>query len=256
MRRVTPEERRRQVDTAAALLELADLLDRRPAQLSGGQRQRVALARALVRQPQLFLLDEPLSNLDARLRLSVRRYLREVQRRVKVTTLYVTHDQAEAMTLGDRVVIMQHGRIQQVDTPVNVYERPANVFVAGFIGTPPMNLLGATYDGGVVRIGDQTVAVPDGLRAKLEGRPGAITCGIRPEAFGPGDGSSGDIVATTKPDTVEILGSETLVRATVGEAEITASLAGVVRTAPARVRAPLDRAHWFAADGRRIEDSS
>src|SRR5690606_3252623 len=133
--------------------DLVPLLDRKPAALSGGQRQRVALGRALVRRPALFLLDEPLSNLDARLRLDVRRYIRGLQRERAITTLYVTHDQGEAMTLGDRVVVLRDGRIQQVDAPATIYERPANAFVASFVGTPPMNLLPAVAADGRLTAG-------------------------------------------------------------------------------------------------------
>src|SRR5439155_1277840 len=139
MHGVAREARRRRVEDVAALVEIGAILERRPAQLSGGQRQRVALARALVRHPALFLLDEPLSNVDAPLRAALRQHIRALQRRLGVTTLYVTHEQAEAMTLGDRMVVLARGRIQQVDAPGAVYERPANTFVAGFLGLPPMN---------------------------------------------------------------------------------------------------------------------
>src|SRR5207237_465639 len=159
MHGVAREDRRRRVEDVAALVEIGEMLDRRPAQLSGGQRQRVALARALVRHPALFLLDEPLSNVDAPLRAALRQHVRELQRHLEVTTLYVTHEQAEAMTLGDRMVVLDGGRIQQVDPPGAVYERPANTFVAGFVGTPPMNLLGAEGADGVMGVGDQPLDV-------------------------------------------------------------------------------------------------
>src|SRR5262249_36574878 len=146
-------------EEAAALVEVVPLLERRPAQLSGGQRQRVALARALVRRPALFLLDEPLSNVDAPLRAALRQHIRELQRCLGVTTLYVTHEQAEAMTLGDRMVVLDRGRIQQVAPPADVYERPANIFVAGFVGTPPMNLLAGELVDDALRVGEQRVAV-------------------------------------------------------------------------------------------------
>src|SRR5581483_2946327 len=165
MRRVARAERRRRAQEVAELLEIGAMLDRRPSALSGGQRQRVALARALVRHPALFLLDEPLSNLDARLRASVRQYIRDVQRRLSVTTLYVTHDQTEAMTRGHRVVVLDRGRMQQVDTPLAVYERPANAFVAGFLGAPPMNLVPGEVAGGVLAVGDQRVDLRRAWRA-------------------------------------------------------------------------------------------
>jgi ABC-type sugar transport system ATPase subunit len=251
MRRVKRGERRRLAEEVSALLELDALLDRRPAQLSGGQRQRVALARALVRRPALFLLDEPLSNLDVRLRATVRQYIRQVQRRLAVTTLYVTHDQTEAMTLGDRVVVMSDGRIQQADQPVTLYERPANVLVAGMTGSPPMNLLSAEHADGAVRIGNQTLMLPAPLRESLRGRQHVIV-GVRPEAFGVHE-EAGGLVGRTDAATAEMLGSETLVRARVDGGTIIARLFGIVRTIPDRVAAPLAALHFFAAEsGERI----
>jgi ABC-type sugar transport system ATPase subunit len=146
------------------------------------------LARALVRSPALFLLDEPLSNLDARLRLSVRQYIRDVQQRLGVTTLYVTHDQTEAMTLGDRIVVMRDGQIQQRDTPVHIYERPANAFVAGFVGTPPMNLLQAQVAYGMLSVGEQCISLTRLSNHLLASRtPGPVTLGFRPDAFSAAD---------------------------------------------------------------------
>jgi ABC-type sugar transport system ATPase subunit len=243
MRGIRAPERRRQAAEVAALLELGDLLERRPAELSGGQRQRVALARALVRHPALFLLDEPLSNLDARLRASVRRYIRDVQRRLRVTALYVTHDQTEAMTLGDRVVVLDRGRIQQADTPLAVYERPANTFVAGFVGTPPMNLLAAEHADGVLSVGDQRIPLPAALRGRI---PARVVLGVRPEAFST---AAGALIAVPDPATREVLGSETLVQARVGAAGVTVRLPGLVRDVPLRVAAPADALHLFSADG-------
>lgn len=253
MRGMDRAARRRRAETVAGLLDVGAVLDRRPAELSGGQRQRVALARALVREPALFLLDEPLSNLDARLRLSVRQYIREVQRRVAVTTLYVTHDQVEAMTLGDRVVVMNGGRIQQVDRPVAVYERPANTFVAGFLGSPPMNLLPGTYDDGHLRVGDQRIPLPERLRSSLAAIDGALVVGIRPEAFVPASAAPA-LVARPLTEGHEILGSETLVRARIGDLAVVARLPGVVRSLVETLDAPLAALHFFgAADGRRVD---
>jgi multiple sugar transport system ATP-binding protein len=235
MRGTASGERRRRVEEVATLLEIETLLERRPAALSGGQRQRVALARALVRRPALFLLDEPLSNLDARLRTSVRRYIHDVQRRLVVTTLYVTHDQTEAMTLGDRVVVLERGRIQQVDTPARIYEQPANVFVAQFVGTPPMNVLPAVREGGALAVEGQRVPLPGAFAA----RAGGVVVGVRPEAF----------VAVVEPETRELLGAETLVRARVGTASVTVRLPGMAHALPARVAAPVAALHVFAADG-------
>jgi ABC-type sugar transport system ATPase subunit len=251
MRRVPPADRRRRAQEVAGLLELGELLDRRPAALSGGQRQRVALARALVRDPALFLLDEPLSNLDARLRASVRQYIRTVQRRLRVTTLHVTHDQTEAMTLGDRIVVMHEGRVEQVDTPLVVYEQPASAFVAGFVGTPPMNLLEAEAAEGMLVIGDQRLPVrrESGLGARRR-----VVLGIRPEAFAPLDGDPrGRLAARVEPDTREVLGSETLVQARIGTLALTVRLPGAPRALPEHVAAPSTAVHLFDAEsGRRL----
>ena len=167
-RRTDKAEIARRVDEVAALLGLSALLERRPAQLSGGQRQRVAMGRAIAREPQAFLLDEPLSNLDAKLRVGMRASLSQLHRRLGVTTVYVTHDQVEAMTLGQRVAVMRDGHILQVDTPQRLYAEPRDLFVAGFIGSPAMNLVEATVDGGSVRFGQI-------LAAALGGRPAART---------------------------------------------------------------------------------
>ncbi len=251
MHRVSPGVRSQQTRHVSTLLGLDELLERRPGQLSGGQRQRVALARALVRNPSLFLLDEPLSNLDARLRLNVRQHIRNIQRRLGVTTLYVTHDQSEAMTLGDRIVVMRDGRVQQVDTPMAVYESPANAFVAGFIGTPPMNLLPAHHIDGVLCVGEQRLTFSPALGGPPDLPVGPLTIGIRPEAFGAGE--SEGVVAVTKPATREVLGSETLVRAMAGASEVTIRLFGVARDIPRRVCAPLEAIHLFAAgSGERL----
>ena len=145
----------------ADTLGLEELLDRKPAALSGGQRQRVAMGRAIVREPKAFLMDEPLSNLDAKLRVSMRAELTKLHERLGVTTIYVTHDQVEAMTLGQRVAVLRDGTLQQVDTPHNLFHRPANLFVAAFIGSPSMNLVDAEIDGGEVRFADLSLALPD-----------------------------------------------------------------------------------------------
>jgi multiple sugar transport system ATP-binding protein len=185
-RKVPPEERDRLVSGASAALGLTDLLDRKPAQLSGGQRQRVALARAIVRRPQVFLMDEPLSNLDAKLRVQTRAELIELQARLETTVVYVTHDQIEAMTMGHRIAIIAGGVLQQVGPPQEVYERPANLFVAGFIGTPPMN----TIEAHVVPDGESLAACIPGARVPLppplaravaEQGTDAFVIGVRPE---------------------------------------------------------------------------
>jgi multiple sugar transport system ATP-binding protein len=176
-RRTPKDEIARRVGEVAELLGLADLLDRRPAQLSGGQRQRVAMGRAIVRQPQAFLLDEPLSNLDAKLRVGMRASLAQLHQRLGVTTVYVTHDQTEAMTLGQRVAVMRDGRVLQCDTPQRLYAQPNDVFIAAFIGSPAMNLVEASADDGRLGFGQYALPVPD---APARGR---VILGIRPEAF-------------------------------------------------------------------------
>jgi ABC-type sugar transport system ATPase subunit len=252
MRGVPRGERRRRAEAVAEVVELTDVLERRPAALSGGQRQRVALGRALVRDPELFLLDEPLSNVDSRLRGSLREHVRGLQRRLAVTTLYVTHDQTEAMTLGERMVVLDGGRIQQVDTPARVWERPANTFVAGFLGSPPMNLLEARCAGGVLRVEDQTVALPPALRERLAHASGRVVVGVRPEAFRAARGEEG-LVVLPDPSTRESLGSETLARAALGTRRLAVRLFGGVAELPDRLAAPADALHVFdAATGARI----
>jgi len=175
MRQVPKNEHDQKIRAAAEMVELTDYLERKPSALSGGQRQRAALARAIVREPRLFLMDEPLSNLDAKLRQSMRVQIKHIQRQLGITTIYVTHDQIEAMTLADRIVIMQAGRIQQIGTPDQIYNDPANIFVAGFIGSPPMNLIeGDLRDGTFSAPGIRV----DGLPATYKGQ---IYLGVRPE---------------------------------------------------------------------------
>ena len=167
------EERAKRVRDAAKLLDLEAYLDRKPKALSGGQRQRVAMGRAIVREPQVFLMDEPLSNLDAKLRVSTRAQIAALQRRLGVTTVYVTHDQVEAMTMGDRVAVLKDGLLQQVDSPLNLYDKPRNAFVAGFIGSPAMNLMEVPVDGDAVQLDNLSVPLPHGVRERIGGaRPG------------------------------------------------------------------------------------
>ncbi len=182
VRRTPKAEIRTRVDEVAKLLGLWDLLERRPAQLSGGQRQRVAMGRAIVRQPKSFLMDEPLSNLDAKLRVGMRASLSQLHSRLGVTTVYVTHDQVEAMTLGQRVAVMRDGRILQVDAPQRLYEQPRDLFVAGFIGSPAMNLVEATIDGDSVVFGEFRVPL-NPLRRPGRNAPDRVVLGIRPEGF-------------------------------------------------------------------------
>ena len=220
MRKVPKDEARRRVEETAKILGLAEHLRRKPRQLSGGQRQRVAMGRAIVREPHVFLMDEPLSNLDAKLRVQMRAEISRIQRQLKVTTVYVTHDQVEAMTMGDRVAVLRRGLLQQFDAPQLLYERPANLFVASFIGSPAMNMLEGTMeragDGVVCRFGSASLALPADLvstRPALErylGRPVAV--GIRPEALDePGRQNGGDGARLRgRVQTIEALGPELL----------------------------------------------
>ena len=182
MQGLPKNERAKRVAEAAKLLGIEDYLDRKPKALSGGQRQRVAMGRAIVRDPQVFLMDEPLSNLDAKLRVQTRTQIAELQHRLGVTTVYVTHDQIEAMTMGDRVAVLKDGLLQQVDTPLNLYDAPKNLFVAGFIGSPAMNLIEAEITEGGARIGDYVVPIERALLANA-GDDKTLMLGIRPEAF-------------------------------------------------------------------------
>jgi multiple sugar transport system ATP-binding protein len=204
----------RRVDEVAAMLELSPLLDRKPSELSGGQRQRVAMGRAMVREPEVFLMDEPLSNLDAKLRVQMRAELASLRQRLKRTTVYVTHDQVEAMTLGDRVVVLRDGLIQQVDTPQRMFRRPANLFVAAFMGSPAMNLFEVpVLDGRVSLAGVEIPLAPDSAVRALDGR--SVVVGIRPTDLraAASDGSRSDgAVMRIVPELIEDLGSEIHVR--------------------------------------------
>ncbi len=208
------EEIERRVADAARTLELTDNLDRRPAQLSGGQRQRVAMGRAIVRQPQAFLMDEPLSNLDAKLRVQMRAEIAKLQHDLNVTTVYVTHDQIEAMTMGDRVAVMSKGSLMQVDSPQNLYDHPDNLFVAAFIGSPQMNLLRGRYEtgdgGGTLRLGSATITLtqPPAILADYNGRDVAV--GLRPEHLSEVASADGDNVIRGKVTVREGLGSEVI----------------------------------------------
>jgi len=207
VRRAPKADARRRVEEVAGMLGLTELLDRRPAQLSGGQRQRVAMGRAIVREPRAFLMDEPLSNLDAKLRVGMRASLSELHARLGVTTVYVTHDQTEAMTLGERVAVMREGRIVQVDEPQALYRHPRDLFVAAFIGSPSMNLVEASVEGELVRFGGLAIPLDPGRRP---GRDGPVVLGLRPEAFE--DGAFADPAhprIDVHVDVLEQLGADT-----------------------------------------------
>ena len=199
---VSKEERAERVLEAAKLLDLEPYLNRKPKALSGGQRQRVAMGRAIVRKPQVFLMDEPLSNLDAKLRVQTRTQIASLQRRLGVTTVYVTHDQVEAMTMGDRVAVLKDGVLQQVDSPIALYERPANVFVAGFIGSPAMNLVQLPIVAGGVQFGNQVLPVAADVLAKTSAKE--ITVGIRPENLKVSAGQGIEV----EVDVIEELGAD------------------------------------------------
>jgi multiple sugar transport system ATP-binding protein len=205
----------KKVGEAARILDLEQHLERKPANLSGGQRQRVAMGRAIVRNPSVFLMDEPLSNLDAKLRVQMRTEISRIQQRLETTTIYVTHDQTEALTLGDRIAVMRAGVLQQVGPPSELYGRPKNLFVAGFVGSPSMNFLPGELDGDTVKLPIGTVAIPETLRGGLQSGPGGgrggVIVGLRPEDFEDatlvGDKSKG-ITFKTKIDVLESMGSE------------------------------------------------
>jgi multiple sugar transport system ATP-binding protein len=211
---VPDSESESKVEEAARILDLDQHLDRKPANLSGGQRQRVAMGRAIVRDPSAFLMDEPLSNLDAKLRVQMRTEVSRIQSNLGTTTVYVTHDQTEAMTLGDRVAVMRSGVLQQVGPPTELYENPANLFVAGFIGSPAMNFLPAEVDGGRARLPFGEVPLPEEARGRLGGDSGrSVIAGIRPESFEDAslvgaDARSRGTTFRAKVDLVEAMGAE------------------------------------------------
>jgi multiple sugar transport system ATP-binding protein len=199
-----------EVAKAADILSLTPLLDRRPAQLSGGQRQRVAMGRAIVRHPKVFLFDEPLSNLDAKLRVQMRAEIKALHQRLRATILYVTHDQVEAMTMADRIIVLNGGRVEQIGTPLDLYDRPANTFVAGFIGSPAMNLVPATISQGRIHVAGQNLAAPAGL---ADGA--GVTFGIRPDQVRLGTGPLARI------EVIEPTGHETYLKVATGDHSIT-----------------------------------
>ncbi len=254
LRRVPKTEIDRRVRAAARVLELEHLLDRRPHQLSGGQRQRVAVGRAIVREPRVFLFDEPLSNLDARLRVEMRAELARLHRELGRTVLYVTHDQVEAMTLGQRIVVLNKGRVQQIGTPLEVYHQPANRFVAGFIGNPPMNFIEGRLEH---RDGLRFVGKGGQVQLMLNAadwpkvRPGqAVTLGVRPEAVALATVEEAAVMRG-QVETVEVLGAVAHLYVRIGEATVVAQVDASVRPALAQgvaLRIDLDRIHLFDAE--------
>jgi multiple sugar transport system ATP-binding protein len=253
MHGVPKEERLRRVREAAKVLDLEPLLDRKPRNLSGGQRQRVAMGRAIVREPKVFCMDEPLSNLDAQLRVQTRTQIAELQRRLKVTTVYVTHDQVEAMTMGERVAVMRAGQLQQFASPTELYDHPANVFVAGFIGSPAMNRFDGTLEDGGIRVGGATLRLSEGqLRAAKE--HSKLTVGIRPEHLSVG----GDGELTLDVALVEDLGSDSYVYGHLADDADSHVIVRAGREHPhpgESVKVKVDTAHlhlFDAGTGRRV----
>ena len=222
LRRVSKDERGRKAREVAQVLAIEHLLERKPAALSGGQRQRVAMGRAMIREPVAFLMDEPLSNLDAKLRVQMRAELARLHDRLRTTTVYVTHDQVEAMTLGDRVAVLRDGLLQQVDTPQRLFARPVNLFVAAFVGSPPMNLVEGTVEGGAVSFAG--FRLPLGERTNLSGHEGrTVIVGIRPSDLEDADvwATSGATILDVEVDITEELGSEVNVLFTVDAPPVT-----------------------------------
>jgi multiple sugar transport system ATP-binding protein len=273
LRKMPKPEIQRKVGEVATILGLNECLSRKPGQLSGGQRQRVAMGRAIVREPSVYLMDEPLSNLDAKLRVQMRAEVSRIQRRLAVTTIYVTHDQIEAMTMGDRVAVMQGGKIQQCDSPQVLYDQPTNLFVATFIGSPAMNLYEAQLQDGatVLKLGPHSLSIPDRVRmahpglVSFDGK--MIVVGVRPEHLSVAS-SGGSQIISGKVDLVEALGSELLVYFTMEARRVHVDLAaeddegqgnqfsgtgdGVARVDP-RVKIMVGEMAHFAVDIDRMQ---
>jgi multiple sugar transport system ATP-binding protein len=254
MQGVDKDERARRVREAAKLLDLEDFLDRKPRHLSGGQRQRVAMGRAIVREPKVFCMDEPLSNLDAQLRVQTRTQIAELQRRLKITTLYVTHDQVEAMTMGERVAVMRDGHLQQFASPTELYDHPVNVFVAGFIGSPAMNRFDGELASDGIRMGGITVRPSDAQMRAAQGHHNLIV-GVRPEHMSIGDGD-----LKLQVDLVEDLGSDFYVYGHLTEGAGTNVIVRAGREHPRpgeaiKIKPDPAQLHLFdAATGQRVGD--
>src|SRR3954447_13211066 len=253
LRGVSGDERRRKVEEAAKILDLTEFLDRRPAKLSGGQRQRVAMGRAIVRQPQVFCMDEPLSNLDAKLRVQTRTQIAALQRRLGTTTVYVTHDQVEAMTMGDRVAVLRAGLLEQCDTPLRLYQQPANVFVAGFIGSPGMNIAEFRIEERHATLGRARVPLsPQTLKVLGDEGADRVVLGFRPESV--------DLVSENEPGAfpvdvlvVEELGSDAFLHGTLPELPSGATTDGdqiIARVEPTRPPAKGERVHLRIQPGQ------
>jgi multiple sugar transport system ATP-binding protein len=257
LRKVPKAEIERRVSEAAETIQLQKLLDRKPKELSGGQRQRVALGRAIVREPEVFLMDEPLSNLDAKLRVQTRAEIARLHQRLKTTVVYVTHDQVEAMTMGSRIAVMNEGILQQVGTPQVLYDTPVNRFVAGFIGSPSMNFVDVTVDGSgdtarLVGPGDWTVPTPQRLRGIAGDIAGKkLVAGFRPEHLDIGEAGPDHGSFRARADVVEYLGNEELLHVSAADQDVVAIVNSSHRVRPADIVdlvLPLDKLHLFDAE--------
>jgi multiple sugar transport system ATP-binding protein len=256
LRKFSREEIESRISDAAGILGIAELLNRRPKELSGGQRQRVAVGRAIVRKPEVFLFDEPLSNLDAKLRVQMRVEISKLHRRLGATMIYVTHDQVEAMTMGQRIVVMKDGLIQQVSDPIGLYDRPSNRFVAGFIGTPTMNFFKGNIKGrnnGLVFEGGDgmVLPVPDSLKGVLHARVDSlIVMGLRPEDIGSmvAEGMPGAPRIKAEVDVIELMGFESYVHMRTGGTSFVCRVGvnhGFMAGKPAAPAVSMDKAHFF-----------
>ncbi|MFB6075284.1 MAG: ABC transporter ATP-binding protein [Haloarculaceae archaeon] len=237
------------VADVAEMMEIGDLLEKKPGELSGGQQQRVALGRAIVREPEVFLMDEPLSNLDAKLRTQMRTELQNLQHELDITTIYVTHDQTEAMTMGDRIAILDDGELQQVGTPLELYHEPANRFVAGFIGSPAMNFFDVTYEDGTLHHDHFAYPLEEATREQLSGAGTDLVMGIRPESIHVADGESATLTAPVS--VVEPMGDVTHVYVEIGDQMYTVSVEGEFVTEPGDqldLVFPAEQLHLFDRD--------
>ncbi|MFD2132131.1 ABC transporter ATP-binding protein [Pseudogracilibacillus auburnensis] len=257
LRKFKKAEIKERVDNAAKILGLEDFLDRKPKALSGGQRQRVALGRAIVRDPKVFLMDEPLSNLDAKLRVQMRAEIQKLHRRLQTTTIYVTHDQTEAMTMATRLVVMKDGIIQQVGSPKEIYDNPENVFVGGFIGSPAMNFLNGKVENGHIQLGDVAVKLPADKWKVLEDKGFTnknVILGIRPEDIYDATAKpelSSDTNIDITVDVAELMGSETVVYGEVNGQNVVSRIdarTGIIAGSKLKLHFDMDNSHFFDPD--------
>ena len=250
LRKTPKDEIKRRVDQAAEILGLQRFLDRKPKALSGGQRQRVALGRAIVREPKVFLMDEPLSNLDAKLRVQTRAEIARLHQRLGTTTVYVTHDQVEAMTMGDRIAVMRDGILQQAGTPQELYDKPTNVFVAGFIGSPSMNFATTRAEGDVLMLGEAQLNLSGRAAQAAANRPRGsnMLIGFRPEHLEVANGQANTVKIPVNIEVVEYLGNEELIHARTGDSEVVALVSSERHVKPGEsidLAVPVEKLHLF-----------